>query len=185
MIFKGQAKSIPITKAMVWEAYQKVKSNKGSTGIDQQTLEGFDKTRSKELYKLWNRLGSGSYFPPAVKRVEVRKPDGKPRPLGIPTVSDRIAQQVVKTLLAPRLDGEFLEGPYGYRPNKSALSAIKKVQGNVRKYSWAIDLYIKGFFENVNHELIFKALKLHVRRNGYYFISEGGSKPLFNFPTGD
>ena len=162
MIFKGQTKSIPITKTMVWEAYKKVKSNKGSAGIDQQTLEDFDKTRSKELYKPWNRLGSGSYFPPAVKRVEIRKPDGKPRPLGIPTVSDRIAQQVIKTLLGPRPDAEFLESSYGYRPNKGALSAVKKVQEDVRKYSWAIDLDIKEFFENVNHELIFKALKLHV-----------------------
>ena len=162
MIFKEQTKSIPITKTMVWEAYKKVKSNKGSAGIDQQTLEDFDKIRSKELYKLWNRLASGSYFPPAVKRVEIRKPEGKPRPLGIPTVSDRIAQQVIKTLLEPRLDAEFLESSYGYRPNKSALSAVKKVQEKVREYSWVIDLDIKEFFENVNHELIFKALKLHV-----------------------
>jgi len=143
MIFKGQTKSVPITKMMVWGAYKKVKSNKGSAGVDQQTLEDFDKVRSKELYKIWNRLASGSYFPPGVKRVEIPKPGGKKRPLGIPTVSDRIAQQVVKTYLEPRLEVEFLESSYGYRPNKSALSAVKKVQENVRKYSWAIDLDIK------------------------------------------
>jgi retron-type reverse transcriptase len=84
MIFKEQTKSIPITKMVVWEAYKKVKSNKGSAGVDQQTLEDFDKVRSKELYKIWNRLASGSYFPPEVKRVEIRKQDGKTRPLGIP-----------------------------------------------------------------------------------------------------
>jgi len=162
MIFKEQTKSIPITKMMIWDAYKKVKSNKGSAGIDQQTLEGFDKVRSKELYKIWNRLASGSYFPPDVKRVAIRKQDGKTRPLGIPTVSDRIAQQVVKTLLEPRLEAEFLENSYGYRPNKSALSAVKKVQKNVRKYRWVIDLDIKEFFEDINHELLHKALKLHV-----------------------
>jgi len=162
MIFNEQTKSIPITKMVVWEAYKKVKSNKGSAGVDQQTLDDFDKVRSKALYKIWNRLTSGSYFPPEVKRVEIRKQDGKTRPLGIPTVSDRIAQQVIKTYLEPRLETEFLENSYGYRPNKSALSAVKKVQENVRKYSWVIDLDIKEFFENVNHELLFKALKLHV-----------------------
>ena len=162
MIFNEQTKSIPITKMMVWVAYKKVRSNKGSAGVDQQTLDDFDKVRSKELYKIWNRLASGSYFPPEVKRVEIRKQDGKTRPLGIPTVSDRVAQQVIKTYLEPRLDTEFLESSYGYRPNKSALSAVRKVQENVRKYSWVIDLDIKEFFENVNHALLFKALKLHV-----------------------
>ena len=159
MIFNEQTKSIPITKMMVWEAYKKVKGNKGSAGVDQQTLEDFHEVRSKELYKIWNRLTSGSYFPPGVKRVEIPKQGGKTRPLGIPTVSDRVAQQVVKTYLEPRLEVEFLENSYGYRPNKSALSAVKKVQENVRKYSWAIDLDIKEFFENVNHELLLKALQ--------------------------
>ena len=149
MIFNEQTKSIPITKMMVWEAYKKVRSNKGSAGVDQQTLEDFHEVRSKELYKIWNRLTSGSYFPPGVKRVEIPKPGGKTRPLGIPTVSDRVAQQVVKTYLEPRLEIEFLENSYGYRPNKSALSAVKKVQEHVRKYSWAIDLDIKDFFEIV------------------------------------
>jgi group II intron reverse transcriptase/maturase len=162
MIFKEQTKSIPITKMMVWEAYKKVRSNKGSAGVDQQTLENFDKIRSKELYKIWNRLSSGSYFPPVVKRVFIPKQNGKMRPLGIPTVSDRIAQQVIKTLIEPRLETEFMECSYGYRPNKSAHAAVKKVQEYVRKNSWIIDLDIKDFFENVNHELLLKALKVHV-----------------------
>ncbi len=162
MIFKEQTKSIPITKVMVWEAYKKVKSNKGSGGVDQQTLENFHEVRSKELYKIWNRLTSGSYFPPGVRRVEIPKPGGKKRPLGIPTVSDRVAQQVVKTYLEPRLEVEFVENSYGYRPNKSALSAVRKVQEHVRNYSWVIDLDIKEFFENVNHKLLFKALQKHV-----------------------
>ena len=162
MIFKEQTKSIPITRKMVWEAYKKVKSNRGSAGVDQQTLADFDKVRSKELYKIWNRLASGSYFPPAIRRVSIPKGRGKLRPLGIPTVSDRIAQQVIKSYLEPRLEAEFLEVSYGYRPGKSAHSAMRKVQENVRKYSWVIDLDIAEFFENMSHELLMKALERHV-----------------------
>ena len=162
MIFKEQTKSIPITKQMVWEAYKKVKSNKGSPGVDRQTLADFDKDRSKELYKIWNRLASGSYFPPAIRRVSIPKGRGKLRPLGIPTVRDRIAQQVIKSYLEPRLEAEFLEVSYGYRPGKSAHCAIRKVQENVRKYSWVIDLDISEFFENMGHELLMKALERHV-----------------------
>ncbi len=115
-----RTKSVPITKEMVWESYKKVKSNGGSAGIDHQSLSEFDRVRSKELYKLWNRLASGSYFAPAVKRVTIPKAGGKTRPLGIPTVSDRIAQQVVKRYLEPRLESIFSENSYGYRPNRSA-----------------------------------------------------------------
>ena len=125
-------------------------------------MDDFDKIRSKELYKIWNRLSSGSYYPPDVKRVLIPKQNGKTRPLGIPTVQDRIAQQVIKTLVEPRLESEFMENSYGYRPNKSAHSAVRKVQEHVRKNSWVIDLDIKEFFENVNHELLLKALKVHV-----------------------
>lgn len=162
MIFKEKTKTVPITKMMVWEAYKQVRSNKGSAGIDRQTLAGFEKNRAKELYKIWNRLASGSYFPCNVKRVNIPKGGGKTRPLGIPTVSDRIAQQVVKNYIEPRLDAVFVENSYGYRPNKSAHQAVKEVQKNVRKYSWVIDLDIQEFFENVSHELLFKALERHV-----------------------
>lgn len=146
MIFKEQTKSVPITKVMVWDAYKLVKSNKGSSGIDLQTLEEFEKNQSKELYKLWNRLASGSYFPQHVKRVLIPKEGCKMRPLGIPTVSDRIAQQVVKTYIEPRFESKFMDVSYGYRPNKSAHQAVQEVQKNVRKYSWAIDLDIEAFF---------------------------------------
>ena len=162
MIFKEQTKSVPITKEMVWESCKRVKSNGGSAGIDQQSLSEFDRVRSKELYKVWNRLASGSYLAPAIKRVTIPKAGGKTRPLGIPTVSDRIAQQVVKMYLEPRLESVFVDNSYGYRPNKSAHSAILEVQGNVRKYSWVIDLDIQEFFENVSHTLLMKALQRHV-----------------------
>ena len=162
MIFKEQTKSIPITKEMVWESYKKVKSNRGSAGIDQQTLSEFDRVRSKELYKVWNRLASGSYFASAVKRVNIPKAGGKTRPLGIPTVSDRIAQQVVKQYLEPRLESIFSKNSYGYRPNRSAHTAIEIVRLNVLRYSWVIDLDIQEFFENVDHSLLLKALERHV-----------------------
>ncbi len=162
MIFKGQTKSVPITKEMVWESYKKVKSNGGSAGVDQQSLSDFDRVHSRELYKLWNRLASGSYFAPMVKRVCIPKAGGKTRALGIPTVSDRIAQQVIKTYLEGRLEAVFVENSYGYRPNKNAHTAIQKVQENVRKYSWVIDLDIQEFFESVDHALLMKALERHV-----------------------
>ncbi|MFT6443360.1 MAG: group II intron reverse transcriptase/maturase [Salibacteraceae bacterium] len=161
MIFKEQTKSVPITKEMVWESYKKVKSNGGSAGIDHQSLSDFDSVRSKELYKLWNRLASGSYFAPAVKRVTIPK-GRKTRPLGIPTVSDRIAQQVIKAYLEPRLESIFSENSYGYRPNRSAHTAIEIVRLNVQRYSWVIDLDIQEFFENVDHSLLMKALERHV-----------------------
>ena len=162
MIFEEKTKSIPITKEMVWEAYKLVKKNKGSAGVDAQTLQEFEKVRVKELYKLWNRLASGSYFANKVKRVEIPKAGGKLRPLGIPTVSDRIAQQVIKTYLEPRLDAVFMDNSYGYRPNKSAHQAVIEVQKNVRKYAWVIDLDIQEFFEHVDHQLLYKALAVHV-----------------------
>jgi len=147
---------------MVWDAYKLVKKNKGGAGIDNQTLEDLEITKSKELYKVWNRLSSGSYFPTNVKRVEIPKGDGKVRPLGIPTVCDRIAQQVIKTYLEPRLEAEFMDTSYGYRPKKSAHEAVIEVQKNVRKYSWVIDLDIQEFFENVDHKLLYLALEKHV-----------------------
>lgn len=165
MIFKEETRSIPITKEMVWEAYKLVKKNKGSAGIDKQTLGEFEKNRSKALYKIWNRLASGSYLANRIKRVEIPKGGGKVRPLGIPTVSDRIAQQVIKTYLEPRLEAEFMSNSYGYRPNKSAHQAVAEVQNNVQKYSWVIDLDIQEFFEHVNHDLLDKALEVHVSEN--------------------
>jgi RNA-directed DNA polymerase len=162
MIFREETKSVPITKEMVWEAYKKVKSNAGSAGIDDQSLSDFDQVRSKELYKIWNRLASGSYFAPSIKRVTIPKGKGRTRPLGIPTVGDRVAQPVIKAYLEPRLESVFLDDSYGYRPNRNAHSAIRSVQENVLRYNWVIDLDIKEFFEEVSHELLMRALRKHV-----------------------
>jgi len=147
---------------MIWEAYKQVRSNGGSAGVDSMSIEYLDQNRSKLLYKLWNRMASGSYFPQAVKRVEIPKDGGQVRLLGIPTAMDRIAQQVLKNYLEPRLEREFLEVSYGYRPNRGAHQAIEKVRMNVRKYAWAIDLDIKSFFDTVDHQLLYKALSKHV-----------------------
>ena len=161
-LFETKSKPIPITKEMVREAYRKVRSNKGSAGIDGEDLKKFNENLSGNLYKLWNRLASGSYFPKPVKEVIIPKANGGERKLGIPTVSDRIAQEVIKAWLEPRLEKEFLANSYGYRPHKSAHQAIATVRENVRKYAWVIDMDIKSFFVEVNHELLMKAVEKHV-----------------------
>jgi len=160
---KGAAtKEIPITKQMVLEAYKKVRSNNGSAGIDHQTIVMYEERLGDNLYILWNRLSSGSYFPPAVLEVEIAKDDGTKRKSGVPTVNDRIAQQVIKSHLEPRLEAEFLSDSYGYRPRKNAHQAVAQVRRNVLKYSWVIDMDISGFFDNMSHELLLKALERHV-----------------------
>jgi RNA-directed DNA polymerase len=161
-LFETKSKPIPITKDMVREAYRKVKGNKGSAGVDEISLNQFDENLSKNLYKLWNRLASGSYFPMAVKEVIIPKSNGGQRKLGIPSVADRIAQEVVKAFIEPRLEREFLENSYGYRPNKSAHQALENVRQNVRTYAWVIDMDIKAFFDEVDHELLIKAVGKHV-----------------------
>lgn len=158
----NETKSIPISKEQVWLAYKKVKANQGSAGVDQISMEEFDAQRSKHLYKLWNRLASGSYFPPPVKEVEIPKKDGKVRKLGIPTIADRVAQMVVKEYLEARFEKIFSPNSYGYRPEKSAHQALEKVRQNCRKTDWVIDLDIKGFFDNIDHERLMLAVQKHV-----------------------
>jgi len=147
---------------MVWAAYKKVRSNHGGAGIDQVSMDEYDANRSKHLYKLWNRMASGSYFPPPVKEVEILKNDGKIRKLGVPTISDRVGQKVVKDYLEPRFEKIFSPHSYGYRPNKSAHQALEEVRLNCRKTDWVIDLDIKGFFDNIDHEKLLKAIEKHV-----------------------
>ena len=143
----SKAKPFSIAKQEVWEAYKRVKVNRGAAGIDRQTIEEFEKDLSNNLYKLWNRMSSGSYFPAPVRRVEIPKPDGRKRPLGIPTVTDRVAQMVVKQYLEPILEPHFHRDSYGYRPGKSALQAVGKARKRCWKYHWVLDLDIRSFFE--------------------------------------
>lgn len=143
----------------VWEAYKAVKANKGSAGVDNQTLSDFEKNLESNIYKIWNRMSSGSYCPPPVRLVEIAKSDGKVRQLGIPTVADRIAQMVAKMHLEPLLEPYFHEDSYGYRPKRSAHDALAKARKRCWRYDWVIDLDIKGFFDNLDHELVMKAVK--------------------------
>ena len=161
-MFETRTSTVPITKEMVKAAYRKVKANHGAAGIDKESLEMYQEDLLNNLYVLWNRLSSGSYFPKPLRSVSIPKSNGKRRTLGIPTVGDRIAQQVIKSYLEPRLDAQFHKNSYGYRPLKSAHQAVAAVQENVRQYAWVLDLDIKSFFDEVNHELLMKALDRHV-----------------------
>ena len=143
----SEAKPYDISKREVWEAYKKVRANQGAAGVDEQSIAEFDKRAQDNLYKIWNRLASGSYFPPPVRTVKIPKANGGERTLGIPTVSDRIAQMVVKLRLEPAVDPRFHPDSYGYRPGKSALEAVGQARQRCWKLDWVIDLDIKGFFD--------------------------------------
>jgi len=145
----------------MWEAYQLVRRNKGSAGIDKMTLEELAEDEKDHLYKLWNRMSSGSYFPEAVRSVNIPKKSGGKRPLGIPTVLDRIAQMTSKLYLEPILEPHFHNDSYGYRPYKSAHQALKITRQRCWKYDWVIDLDIKGFFDAIDHGLMMKAVDFH------------------------
>lgn len=159
----NQAKPFCISKKAVWQAYKKVKANGGAAGVDAISIEEFDRNLTNNLYKLWNRMSSGSYFPPPVRLVEIPKKGGGKRPLGIPTVSDRIAQMVVKLYLEPKVEPYFHDDSYGYRPGKSAIQAIGVARKRCWRYAWVLDLDIKGFFDNLDHDLLMKALQVHTR----------------------
>lgn len=157
----NKTKPFDIPKRLVLEAFEIVKSNKGSAGIDEESIKEFELNLSKNLYKLWNRLSSGTYFPPNVKGVEIPKKQGGKRILGIPTVTDRIAQTIVKLMFEPNLEKVFLEDSYGYRANKSALDAVGITRLRCWKYDWCVEFDIKGLFDNIDHELLMKAVRKH------------------------
>ena len=159
MIDYYETKSQPITKVMVWQAYKEVRSNKGSGGIDNMSLAYLEKNKSKELYKLWNRLTSGSYLPEPVRQVTIPKKGGGERKLGIPTVLDRVAQQVVKHHLEKVVEPKFHDSSFGYRPKRNAHQALEQANRNTYNHDFAIDLDIKGFFDNIDHELLMKAVE--------------------------
>lgn len=155
----GQAKPFSISKQVVWEAYKRVRANKGAAGVDEESIKGFEENLKGNLYKLWNRMSSGSYFPQPVRTVEIPKACGGKRALGIPTVTDRIAQMTVKMYLEPKLEPHFHPDSYGYRPKKSAVEAVGVARQRCWRYDWVLDVDIKGFFDNLNHELIMRAVK--------------------------
>jgi len=156
-----ETKPFSISKALVWEAWQRVKANKGSAGIDGQTIERFESDLSRNLYRIWNRMSSGSYFPPAVKAVPIPKKSGGVRVLGVPTVGDRIAQTAVTLLLEPELESVFHEDSYGYRRGKSAHDALAVTRTRCWERDWVLEYDIRGLFDNIDHDLLLKALRHH------------------------
>lgn len=157
----GQGKSFGIPKALVWKSYQEVRRNRGAAGCDGQTIKQFDENRSGNLYKIWSRLCSGSYFPPPVLEKRIPKEDGSDRVLGIPTVSDRIAQGAIKIFVEGHLEKVFHQDSYGYRPNRSAHQALRKCAERCWTHSWVLEVDISAFFDNVRHDLVIKALEHH------------------------
>jgi group II intron reverse transcriptase/maturase len=157
-----RAKPFCIPKRAVWEAYQRVRANHGAAGVDGQTIEEFEEDLKDNLYKLWNRMSSGSYIAPPVRRVEIPKDNGGGvRLLGIPSVADRVAQTVVKDYLEPVLDACFHVDSYGYRPQKSAKEALAMARARCWRYDWVLELDIRAFFDNLSHELLLRALRRH------------------------
>ena len=178
----NEAKPFVISKWEVLEAYKRVKANQGAAGVDEQSIADFERNLKGNLYKIWNRMSSGSFggyhylranasndgnhqswFPPPVRRVKIPKANGGERQLGIPTVSDRIAQMVVKSRLEPVIDPLFHPDSFGYRPGKSALDAVGQARQRCWQFDWVIDLDIKGFFDNIDHELLMRAVRKHAK----------------------
>lgn len=160
-----QTKSYNIPKRLIVEAHKRIKANEGGSGVDNQSLKDFEADLKNNLYKLWNRLSSGSYFPQAVKRVEIPKVDGGVRPLDIPTVTDRIAQMAVKLQIEAELEQHFHPESYGYRPNKSAHQALSQVKARCWQRAWVLDMDIKGFFDVIDHDLLMRAVEKHVQES--------------------
>lgn len=158
-----KTKPFPVTKHQVWEAWERVRANQGGAGINRQSLADFEPDLGNNLYEAWNRMASGSNQPKPVHRVNIPKANGGVRPLGIPTVTDRIAQMVAVMVFEPKLEPVFHEDSYGYRPHKSAHDALRQTRQRRWRYDWVLDLDIKSFFDEIDHELLMKAVRKHIR----------------------
>ena len=156
------SKPFNISKHSVMAAFKAVKANAGSAGVDKQSIGDFEEHLKDNLYKIWNRMSSGTYFPPAVKAVPIPKKSGGVRILGVPTVSDRVAQMVVKLHFEPKVEPIFLPDSYGYRPGKSAVDAVGVTRKRCWEIDWVLEFDIKGLFDNIDHELMLKAVRQHV-----------------------
>jgi RNA-directed DNA polymerase len=157
----SKTKQFIISKQLVMQAYRLVRANRGAAGVDRQSLEDFAVKLKDNLYKLWNRMSSGSYFPPPVKAVSIPKKTGGERVLGVPTVADRIAQMVVKLVFEPKVEPHFLPDSYGYRPGRSALDAVGITRRRCWEYNWVLEFDIRGMFDNIPHDLLLKAVRHH------------------------
>jgi group II intron reverse transcriptase/maturase len=164
MIFENEQKTQPITRLQIIEAFKRVRANDGGVGVDGISTKQVERNKRKYLYPLWNRMSSGSYFPKPVRQTLIPKGEGKMRALGIPTVVDRVAQQVIATELEAIVDKTFSDNSFGYRPKKSAHEAIEQCRIHCMKYSWVIDIDIKGFFDNIDHDLLMQAVQWHTEK---------------------
>jgi RNA-directed DNA polymerase len=178
-------KPFHISKQLVWEAYKRVKANKGAAGVDKQSIEEFEKDLKNNLYKIWNRMSSGTYFPPPVRAVEIPKPHGGgTRILGVPTVADRIAQTVVALQLEPRTESIFHPDSYGYRPNKSAHDALGKCRERCWRKNWVLDLDIRKFFDSLDHDLVVKAVEANTDQKWVVLYVKRWLKAPLQLPDG-
>lgn len=158
---KPGGKSFVISKRLVWEAWRRVKANRGAAGVDEESIQAFEANLRGNLYKVWNRMSSGSYMPPPVRAVEIPKKGGGSRLLGVPTVADRVAQTVARLVLEPEVEPVFHPDSYGYRPKRSAHDALRTCRTRCWKYDWVIDLDLKSFFDTLDHSLVLKAVAHH------------------------
>jgi len=158
------AKSFEVPKRLIWEAWKRVAANQGGPGVDKQSIEAFRNRLARNLYVLWNRMSSGSYFPEPVKEVLIPKGDGQFRPLGIPTVTDLVAQMAVKLMVEPEIDAMFHPSSFGYRPGKSAHQAVTQARRNCWRYAWVVDIDLKSFFDTIDHGLLTRAVEKHVKQ---------------------
>ncbi|NHM26742.1 group II intron reverse transcriptase/maturase [Desulfofundulus sp. TPOSR] len=179
-----KTKPYEISKHVVLEAFQRVKANKGAAGIDDESLEAFEANLKNNLYKIWNRMSSGSYFPPPVKAVEIPKKNGGKRILGVPTVADRVAQMVVKIYFEPTVEPHFHPDSCGYRPGKSAADALAVTRKRCWRYDWVLEFDIKGLFDNIDHELLMKAVRKHTDNPWVILYIQRWLKAPFQMPDG-
>jgi group II intron reverse transcriptase/maturase len=156
------AKPFEIPKRLIWEAWKRVAANKGAPGVDKESIDAYQNRLGQNLYTLWNRMSSGSYLPQPVRQVLIPKGDGQTRPLGIPTVNDRVAQMVVKMIVEPRLEPCFHPSSFGYRPGKNAHQAVNQARRNCWRYDWVLDMDMKAFFDTIDHDLMMRAIEKHV-----------------------
>ena len=179
-----KTKSYQISKHVVLEAFKRVKANKGAAGIDDESIEAFEANLKNNLYKIWNRMSSGSYFPPPVKAVEIPKKSGGKRVLGVPSVADRVAQMVAKIYFEPAVEPHFHPDSYGYRPGKSAHDALTVTRQRCWKYDWVLEFDIKGLFDNIDHELLMKAVCKHTDNPWVILYIQRWLKVPFQMPDG-